>query len=204
LALADQVHELATRIGAANTLVYEEGRLRAFNTDYHGVMEPVGGALKSTDLRSNDALVLGAGGAARAAAAALSDLGLRTLIHARTPARAREAAAALGVDSGELPSVPPGVIVNATPVGGLRDPGGIPVPVSLLASGQVVMDMNYLPRETALLGAAREAGSKVIEGATMYAVQARHQLYHFWAGLPDVKEQLEEAVRWAIGQQASS
>lgn len=204
LPLADQVHDLARRIGAANTLVYDEGQLRAFNTDYHGVMEPIGAVRKTTDLRDRRALILGAGGAARAAAAALSDMGFSTLIHARTPERAQAAARSLGVEAGPLPTSPPAVIVNGTPVGGPRDPEGIPVPGELLGTGQLVMDMNYLPRRTALLTAAEAAGATVIEGAAMYTVQARHQLHHFWAGLPDVSEQLKEAVHWAMAQRASS
>lgn len=205
LALADSVHDLAHRIGAANTLVLEEGQLRAFNTDYHGVLEPVRDARRSSDgVRASDAVVLGAGGAARAAAAALSDLGFRTRLYSRTPERAEEVAASLGVDAGSAPTEPPGVLVNATPVGGPRDPEGLPVPASALGPGQIVLEMNYVPAETPLLRAARDAGATTIDGAAMFAVQARHQLHHFWAGLPDLKDELEETVRWAIKQRASS
>ncbi|MEE2713436.1 MAG: type I 3-dehydroquinate dehydratase [Planctomycetota bacterium] len=204
LTLADDVHDLATRIGAANTLVFEEGRLRAFNTDYHGVLEPVRDARMASQARAGEAVVLGAGGAARAAAAALSDLGLKTRICSRTADRAIAAASALGVEAGPVPTEPPAVLVNATPVGGLRDPDGIPVPASALGPGQVVLEMNYLPADTPLLRAAREAGGVAIDGAAMFSVQARHQLHHFWAGLPDLKGEIEETVRWAIEQRASS
>lgn len=204
LALADDVHDLARRIGSANTLVLEEGRLRAFNTDYHGVLEPVRDARMATDMREREAVVLGAGGAARAAVAALTDLGLQTRICSRTAERARAAAATLGVDVCPVPAKPPAVLVNATPAGGPRDPDAIPVPPSALGPGQVVLEMNYLPAETPLLRAAREAGATVINGAAMFSVQARYQLHHFWAGLPDLKDELEETVRWAIEQRASS
>ena len=56
--------------------------------------------------------------------------------------------------------------------------------------------MNYLPADTPLLRAAREAGGVAIDGAAMFSVQARHQLHHFWAGLPDLKGEIEETVRF--------
>ena len=199
-------HGRATRIGAANTLVLEGGQLLAYNTDYHGVRTPVRRAFEGlgvTDPRGRKALVLGAGGAARAAVVALQDLGCEVGIWSRTPQRSRDLAEATGAAAVELPSTPPDVIVNATPVGGLRDPGSSPVPASSLGPGQIVFEMNYLPARTALLTAAEAAGATIIDGAGMFSIQAAQQLHLFWAGLPDMKDTIEEEVRWAVARQES-
>lgn len=206
LRLADEVHDLARRIGAANTLVSEGGALLAYNTDYHGVRTPVRQAFESlgvTDARGKSAVVVGAGGAARAAVVALQDLGLDVGICSRTEERARELADAVGAKVVPMPDGKPDVLVNATPVGGPRDPKTSPVPAEVLGAGQIVFEMNYLPARTALLDAADAAGATIVDGARMFALQAAQQLHHFWSGLPDMRDAIDEEVRWAISQRES-
>ena len=198
---ADQVHDLARRIGAANTLVLDGGRLIAHNTDYFGVREPVRDALGGVEAsRGVAALVLGAGGAGRAAAVALADLGCEVTLWSRNPARATAAASEVGaqVRPGGFDGTPPRVLVNATPAGSPRLPDALPVGEDALTRGQVVLEMNYTTGATPLQTAAAARGGRVVAGAAMYAVQARHQLHHFWAGLQDVDDEVEEAVRWAL------
>lgn len=200
LLVVDRCHELARLIGAANTIVVEDGGLTAYNTDYRGVLEPVREALDGTG-HMEPALVVGAGGAGRAAALALSHLGLEVTIHARKPEQAAESALEVGVKSGPLPDEPPRVLVNCTPVGVGDLAGELPVPESLLAGeGQVVMETNYQPIETELLRQARSRGARVVTGGDMYATQARHQMHLFWAGLGRVDHEVDEATQWALTQ----
>ncbi len=200
---ADSVHPLARAIGAANTWVHQEGKLTAYNTDYHGVREVVQQAL-GTESASGRALVVGAGGAARAAVLALVQMGFNVEITARTMARAERVASELGAVAVAEPRERPRLIVNATPVGGVRAPGEMPVSAGLLGQGQILFDMNYRPRETALLRAGRPHGAMLLGGERMYAVQAAHQLNLWWGGLPDVSGRIKEAVRWALRERPLS
>ncbi|MSR74251.1 MAG: type I 3-dehydroquinate dehydratase [Planctomycetes bacterium] len=199
---ADSVHPLARAIGAANTLHMQDGKLTAWNTDYYGVREVMLDAL-GEDTARGAALVVGAGGAARAAALALLQLGFEVTVTNRNMERAEHVAQDLGVHAAAQIDSPPRVIVNATPVGGSRAPGVLPVPEKLLAQGQILFDMNYRPRETSLLRAGRARGAKLLGGERMYAVQATHQMNIWWGHLPNVTRHVKEAVTWALRERIS-
>ena len=203
LQAADTVHPLARAIGAANTYVHQEGRITAYNTDYHGVREVVQQALGS-EVASGRALVVGAGGAARAAVLALLQMGFHVEITARTMARAERVASELGVAAIADPKERPRLIVNATPAGGARAAGLMPVSADLLGKDQILFDMNYRPRETALLRAGRPHGAILLGGERMFAVQAAHQLNLWWGGLPDVAHRIKEAVQWTLRERPLS
>jgi shikimate 5-dehydrogenase len=145
-------------------------------------------------------VVVGAGGASRAAAFALVRAGARVTVLARRPAQAAEVAAAAGCGAAGLDSLPGlawDALVNATPVGSGSCPGRTPVPASALRPGAVVFDMVYEPRETPLLAAARARGCVTIGGVEMLVAQAVGQ-FEAWTGAPAPVEAMTEAALAAI------
>jgi 3-dehydroquinate dehydratase/shikimate dehydrogenase len=200
LAVADHATPIARAVGAANTLVLEGGRWIADNTDVEGVREPLRSC--GLPLAGRPALVIGAGGAARAAILALKELGCATFV------RARRGAAELAEELGVLvdgPRAPePSVLVQATPLGGRAAPDACPVDEASLRGVEVVFDLVYRAGETPLVAMARRAGARVLDGHAMYRVQARAQLCRFLPGVQVVDSQLAEAHEWAIAVQASS
>ncbi len=162
LALADSLSETAREIGAANTLSFEDGEIRADNTDAAGLLA----ALPSPP-EGRRALVLGAGGAARAVVWALVREGAEVDVWNRTELRSRNLCeelggspvAGLGPDRYEL-------IVNSTAVGLHGEDPFVELPLSADAfgPGQVVVDMVYGAERTPLLKAAEAAGAEVVEG----------------------------------------
>jgi 3-dehydroquinate dehydratase/shikimate dehydrogenase len=192
---ADEVAPRAAEVGAANTVsVLETGRLRVDNTDVAGVSRSVAGALAEGG-PGGEGLVLGAGGAARAAAVALRELGLGTWVASRGAERAETVARDLGLRHG-WPEAAPRVVVNATPAGGPRAPGIQPLPAAMLGGpGQIVVEMNYRSSDTPLLAAARARGCEVISGLRIYAEQAAEQAALF--GLE--AEAFREALARGLG-----
>ncbi len=184
LALADSASDDARAIGAANTLTFgPQGTIHADNTDASGLLdalpEPPGG---------RTALVLGAGGSARAAAYALSRAGARVAVHNRTAARAHALADDLGVTAVDGPTAAD-ILVNCTTVG-LQDPEATPV-AGVKPYGTVV-DLVYRPGGTALANAARAAGLPTVDGLEILVRQGARSL-EIWTG----REAPLEAMRLA-------
>jgi len=189
----------ARDLGAANTILDE----RVLNTDTNAiaacVREHCDGATR--------ALVIGAGGAGRAAAWTLREAGWSVAVWNRTPERARTLASELGVAHAKDiygAIVDAKLIVNATPVGmrGGPDPEGTPVPDDLLASSPadaVVFDTVYVPAETPLIRRARGLGRRVIDGAEMFVGQAALQ-FEAWTGLPAPEALFDRAVREELAE----
>jgi 3-dehydroquinate dehydratase/shikimate dehydrogenase len=174
----DQVDDLARRVGAINTLHTKDGRWIGSNTDVDGFLEPLVARTSPAGLR---ATILGAGGAARAAAIALADRGAAVTIAARR----QDAAAAIAADTGSVPGAwppPPGswdLLVNATTLGSSVLPGN-PMAGGEL-TGRLVYDLVYTPEETALLAEARRQGCDTIGGMEMLIAQAERQ-FELWTG----------------------
>lgn len=197
--LLDEVDAAARDIGAVNTVVHSDGRLRGANTDLAGFLR----ALREDgdyEPRGRSALVLGAGGAARAVAyALLAEGAARVAIANRSPERARtladELAArfpakvhALPLDADSLaplldagPSVD--LIVNCTSLGMAHgpDPGASPIPDALIPPTALVYDLVYNPAETPLLAAARRAGARTLGGLPMLVYQGA-AAFRLWTG----------------------
>jgi shikimate dehydrogenase/3-dehydroquinate dehydratase type I len=163
-------------IGAANTLVRERGGWRAENTDVDGVFDPL--ADHGTG-EGRSAVVVGAGGAARAAVVAARRLGYEVAVAARRDAEADRLAETLHVDSiawADLASSEADLYVNATPVGwGDEEPPAIPE--RALEGRPLVFDCVYRRdgRETSTIRAARAAKCPTVDGLHMYVVQAVRQ-----------------------------
>ncbi len=177
LQLADRASDAAHAIGAANTLTRIGDEIVADNTDWIGVqrtLAPLG------SWRLARALVLGAGGAARAVVYALHEAGADVRVHNRTRARAEKLAAELGAGLG-TPDEPWDLLVNATPVGMQPDLDGTPVPAEALRPEALIFDTVYRPLETRLLREARERGCRTADGLWMLVHQAVEQI-RIWSG----------------------
>lgn len=191
MAHLDAVSPLARRAGAVNTVVHRDGRLTGDNTDVAGFVASLGEACPDAGGRA--ALVLGAGGAARAVVLALEQLGVgRIAVANRDPERARRLADDLAptpvrpvaADAATLGrELPPAtLVVNATSAG--WRPGEAPLPLDLLdrlAPGAFVVDLTY--RDTALLAAARDRGLAALDGLGMLVHQGARSL-ELWLGRP--------------------
>ena len=177
LELADERGEEAAAIGAANTLTFADGALVADNTDAGGLLD----ALAETPA-GRTALVLGAGGAARAAAWAMREAGAEVSVWNRTPERAAALAAALSVAHAQRPG-PAEIVVNATAVG-LQ---GEEEQVALAALGlekieaDVLVDLVYGEEPTALSRWAAARGTRVVTGIEVLVCQGARSLER-WTG----------------------
>jgi shikimate dehydrogenase len=206
LALAGDASAAATEIGAANTLSFDGGEVRAANTDAPGLLaalpEPPSGMR---------ALVLGAGGSARAAAWALAGQGASTEIWNRTAGRASELAQALSATSagaaGELAAVTAeqaraadyDVIVNCTAVGmeGAGEPfAELPIERAKLGESVILADLVYGGEETTLIAEGRARGARVVEGLEVLVRQGAESL-RIWTGLEPPLDVMREAARGA-------
>ncbi|MGC6488885.1 MAG: type I 3-dehydroquinate dehydratase [Planctomycetota bacterium] len=179
------VSDRAATVGAVNTLLPEEGGgFVGDNTDVLGVSEALRAA--GADGRAGQAaVVLGAGGAGRAAAVALLELGYDVTLLARSLESVRPFARAHGVTLGSLSeqvlaALAPAVLVHATPVGAVGPLEGDRVlPGYAPAPGVVVHDLVYRPTWTRLLRECAGAGAKVVPGVEMFLAQARAQVRLF-------------------------
>jgi shikimate dehydrogenase len=168
-ALADEVSETAQAAGAANILVFRDGRVWGDNADGLGMLLAIRAQAPGVVLEGAPVVILGAGGAARGAAATLAGAGAQVRIVNRTRDRAEALAADLGaeVTVAEGPAAFEGavLVVNALSVQPEIDMG-------LLPGGAAVMDMTYKPVVTPLLTAARQAGLATVDGLGMLIGQA--------------------------------
>ena len=202
LSLMERLAPEAERVGAVNTIVCAGGELTGHNTD----VTAFGGWLgddAGVSIRGRAALVLGAGGAARAVVCALADRGAkRVVVAARRPARAQEVAA-LAPSVGEsvswdvAESVAGGVelVVNATPLGGR---GERLLPGVQWGPGHVVVDLLYDPPSTPLLEAARGAGAQGWGGLGMLVRQAAES-FRLWTGRQAPINAMSAAAVHALG-----
>jgi shikimate dehydrogenase len=203
LALADVASEVAKEIGAANTLVFAEGAIQAHNTDAGGLIASLPGST-----RARRALVLGAGGAARAAIWALSAEGAVVDVTGvdawnRTPSRADAVYAELGrfVELGGAPveafrQDAYGIIVNTTAVGlHGEDPfEHLPLERTGFDREQVIVDMVYGERPSPLLAAAEAAGATVVDGIEVLVQQGALSL-QIWTGREPPLDVMRMAAR---------
>jgi shikimate dehydrogenase len=190
LALADQMTVAAQAIGAANTLTFEDGRIQADNTDAPGLIAAIG---ERVDGRS--ALVLGAGGAGRAAAWALRTAGAEVSVWNRSPERARELAAQLGVRAVEV-CRRADIVVNCTSVEleSGEDPfKALPIGADELGAGSLVVDLVYRAGGTQFLEAASTRGARVIDGLEVLVAQGAAS-FERWTGLEAPREAMRAAA----------
>ncbi|MBW2279235.1 MAG: shikimate dehydrogenase [Deltaproteobacteria bacterium] len=200
VALADEVSDAVVAIGAANTLTLTgDGALRADNTDWIGVRATLEAAGPWQGAR---AVVVGAGGAARAALYALGQLGIEVSIVNRTPARAERLAADLGARVGTLDE-PWDLLVQTTPVGMEPESDATAVPADRLRPGATVLDAVYRPLETRLLREAKARGCRALDGLDWLVHQAAEQV-RLWSGREPTAAALRGAAEAALRAAAKS
>jgi shikimate dehydrogenase len=205
LALADEASEPAEHIGAANTLSFAKGAIRADNTDASGLL-----AALSEPVDGRPALVMGAGGSARAAVWALAGQGAPVSIWNRTPERADELVRDLAQAGSRTPAegllravtaeqvLANGyeLIVNCTAIG-MRDEDPfehLPLAAERFQSGVVVVDLVYAGSESRLVREARERGATAVEGLEVLVRQGAESL-RIWTGRNPPLDVMREAAR---------
>ena len=192
--ICDAVAPFARRAGAVNTLMFRDGRIEGSNTDGFGFLESIREATPSWRADAGPAVLLGAGGAARAIAAALLDAGApRVTLVNRTTAKAEALARDLGgpIHVADRPPLEgAALLVNTTSLGMQGQPG-LEVDLAPLPASAVVADIVYVPLETRLLAAARARGLVAVDGLGMLLHQARPG-FEAWFG---VAPQVDQALR---------
>ncbi|HTA22093.1 MAG TPA: shikimate dehydrogenase [Terriglobales bacterium] len=197
----DNTDAHTTKIGACNTVVRaQDGKLYGFNTDAAGVVRPL---QQRISLEGAKILVLGAGGAARAAVYGLKERGAEVYILNRTlgPAQklARSAHARL-LKRADLKKLTFDVIINATSVG-MGNTKESPLNENEIKA-RYVFDMVYDPPETRLMKMAKAAGAEVIPGIEMFVQQAARQ-FEIWTGKPAPLDEMLRVVNRVIEDRAA-
>ncbi|MFC4726010.1 shikimate dehydrogenase [Glycocaulis abyssi] len=177
LALADTASDAARAAGAANVLVFEKARIHADNTDITGIRATLdeGGWQAET----GPAVLIGAGGAARAALYVLKAAGVPARIVNRSPDRAAELARSMGcaaeihgLDAAPRALEGARLVINATSLG-MKGQPALALPLDILPADALVFDMVYVPLETGLLKQARSRALRTVGGLSMLIGQAR-------------------------------
>jgi 3-dehydroquinate dehydratase/shikimate dehydrogenase len=197
----DNTDSHTTKIGACNTVVRaQDGKLYGFNTDTAGVVRPLEQRITLEGARM---LVLGAGGAARAAVFGLKERGCEVFILNRSSAPAQKLARqakARSVKRPDLKKLSFDVIINATPVG-MANTRESPLNENEI-NARYVFDMIYDPAETRLMKMAKERGAQVIPGIEMFVQQAARQ-FEIWTGKPAPWDDMLRVVTIALQERAA-
>jgi len=198
----DKLDETAKKIGAINTIVNENGKLLGYNTDYYGAMV----ALKeATPVKGKKAVLVGAGGAARAIAFGLKDEGAQeVVILNRTIEKAKALAKEADCRAGSLNEMEKAlkeadILVQSTSIGLSPNENKSIVPKEFLKKDLVVFDVVHKPLKTRLLREAEAIGCKTVPGYKMFLHQGARQ-FELWTGKKAPLEFMEKTVVEALGK----
>jgi len=198
----DNTDSHTTKIGACNTVVRaQDGKLYGFNTDTAGIVRPLERRLNT--LEGARILVIGAGGAARAAVFGLKERGCEVYILNRSLAAAKKLAhqaRARIMKRPDLKKLAFDVIIHATPIG-MGNARETPLQDKEI-NARYVFDMVYDPAETRLLKLAKERGAQVIPGIEMFVHQAARQ-FEIWTGKPAPFDEMLRVVLLALQDRAT-
>ena len=195
--ICDAVAPFARRAGAVNTLIFRDGRIEGSNTDGFGFLESIREAAPGWRADAGPAVLLGAGGAARAIAAALLDAGApRVTLVNRTAAKAEALARDLGgpIHVADRPTLEDAALLVNTTSLGMQGQPGLEVDLAPLPASAVVADIVYVPLETRLLAAARARGLIAVDGLGMLLHQARPGFEAWFGVAPQVDQALRDVV----------
>jgi len=202
LPFLDNTDAHTSKIGACNTVVRgQDGKLYGFNTDVAGILRPLE---QRISIEKAKVLVLGAGGAARAAVFGLKERGAEVWVLNRTSIKAQKLARqakAHAIKRADLRKVAFDVMINATPVGMGNTSECLLKDAEIQA--RVVFDMVYDPVETHLLKVARGKGIAVIPGVEMFVQQAARQ-FEIWTGKPAPAGDMLRAVTIALQERMAA
>ncbi len=203
LPFLDFIDPTAAKIGAVNTVQRTpDGKFHGYNTDADGIVDPLGQRL---ELQGARILVLGAGGAARAAVFGCLDRGAQVFLHNRTAEKAQllaEESGAQVLSRDELAGRHFDVLINATPAGMRDNSLTLPVEEPEL-NADLVFDLVYNPIETPLLALARSKGIATIPGVEMFVHQGAHQ-FAIWTGETAPADAMQGAVLTELGRRAEA
>jgi 3-dehydroquinate dehydratase / shikimate dehydrogenase len=191
----DEIDPLAKRVGAVNVIVNEKGKLIGHNTDVTGLEKALLAA--GADPRGKSALVIGAGGAARACCAVLERRGSKIWITNRTPTRAQEVArdfSARVASHTDAPKMDFEMVINCTPLGMEGFPNEMPIDPRVFRAGQWAVDLIYNPEKTIFLAEAEARGAKTLSGMEMLIYQAM-DAFETWTGLRPPYEAMAAGAR---------
>lgn len=202
LKLVHSIDPVAARIGAVNTVVFsDDGQAHGFNTDAFGFMENLMQGYPVFDPKTGPSVVLGAGGAARAAVCALIDAGAPEIrLINRTPKRAEDLAADIPGNitvheftNSQTALKDCNLLVNTTSLG-MQGKPPLDIDLSALPDHALVNDIVYAPLQTDLLRRAKTRGNPVVDGLGMLLQQARSGFEKWFGLLPEVTEDLRSHV----------
>lgn len=204
----DEIDEGARAIGAVNTIVCDEGRLKGYNTDGIGYVR----SLKEetgVDLNGAKVLLLGAGGAARGIVYALAQEGAaRITIANRTPEKAVELAAGMsayaethgiGAEDLKAGAMDADIVINTTSAGMYPKVEELPMDPGLLHGGLLVSDLVYNPRITRFLREAEAKGARIHGGLGMFIYQGAFA-FEYWTGKPAPVKEMREIVECSLAE----
>jgi 3-dehydroquinate dehydratase/shikimate dehydrogenase len=199
----ERTDPLSARIGAVNTIFrLPDGKFYGFNTDVAGIVAPLE---RRMILNKSKILVLGAGGAARAAVFGLRDKGVDVHVWNRTPEAAQKLAKQSGaklIKREAIAKTEFDAIVNATSAG-MAGTKSQPILAAEELNCRLVFDLIYNPQETPLIKAARSRGIPVITGVEMFVTQGARQ-FEIWTGRPAPEEEMLRVVLHALRQSAEA
>lgn len=197
------VDPMAARLGACNTVrTGADGKLYGFNTDVAGILRPLE---KRIALKGARVLVLGAGGAARAAAFGLADKGAQVSVWSRSETRSRELlSASTGIPGitliprKQIAASEFDILINATPCGMHGNAHPLPLEDKEWRA-RLVFDLVYNPLDTPLLQSARARGVATIQGVEMFVQQGARQ-FEIWTGKPAPEAEMQRVVLFALNK----
>ncbi len=176
----NEIDEKAQKIGAVNTVVNDNGKLKGYNTDYIGIVNPL---KKITGLKDKEVAVAGAGGASRAAIFGLGEEGANITIFNRTLEKAEELAKEFSCKAESMGNIEEvkdfDIIINATSVGMKPKDNLTPIPKKYLHKNQIIFDCVYNPLQTRLIKEAIDVGCKTILGIEMLLYQGVRQFEYY-------------------------
>lgn len=195
-AACDAVSEAAALVKSANILVFKDGQILGDSSDGRGVLNALSEQAPKLDLSEAKVVLLGAGGASRAAAGALVEAGAKVSVLNRTRERALILASDLGgridVAESEAETYDADLVINALSVPPVYD-------LSQVKSGAAVMDMTYRPLITPFLKAAQDRGLTVVDGLAMLIGQAVPSFEAFFGQSPPALD-IRQTVLTLLGE----
>jgi len=206
----DRCDEAARAIGAVNTVWYEDSRLVGGNTDVYGFIAHLDSVVPQWERGARWAVVLGAGGAARAVVHGLLGRGLDVALVNRTIARAHDLAAHFAMrpkihSPGDVPRLlgRADLLVNTTSLGMAGKPP-LDIDLSPLAPAAIVYDIVYVPVETELLKSAKQRGHRTVDGLGMLMHQAVPGFIRWFGVTPSVTPELRSLIEADIREKTGT
>jgi shikimate dehydrogenase len=189
----DDLDDEALRIGAVNTVVNDNGRLRGHNTDWRGLMYSLKGYI---EIKEKTVVILGAGGTARAALYGIVRQGGHPVIVNRTERKGRELAEDWGCPYESLKNIgkiKSDILINTTPLGMFPHGDDTPVDSGALKHYSWVVDVIYNPLKTKLLKDAETVGCRTLSGLDMFVHQGAEQI-RLWTGQEPPRDRMRQVV----------